>query len=123
MRQKRIHGTSRKFIDKQGRQIALSFKKDHVYASHDKVIIAALFLIYEPDRQEWRAQRAWIEQEEFHRSGIGAALYDYAFRVGFRPLHRSRTQTTAGAAFWRKYINERQFPDREHWQLANPPAK
>lgn len=50
---------------------------------------------------EWYVHRIWIN-EPFRRQGIATALYDFAYRTGFRPLRPSKSQTDGGKGVWAK---------------------
>ena len=64
---------------------------------------------------------------EFQRQGIATAMYDFAFRAGFRPLKMSQTLTDGGKAVWAKHLNDKakrgmsqeyhtDYPNRFHWR-------
>lgn len=69
--------------------------------------------------------RSWVEPD-FRGQGIATAMYDYAFRAGFRPLKAARTQTEFGGVFWDSHIAKKaalgltdhheDYPSRFHWR-------
>lgn len=71
-------------------------------------------------------QRLWVN-EEFRGQGVATAMYDYAFRAGFRPLKQSKTLTDGGKGVWNKHLQQKQslglaqdyhsdYPNRFHWR-------
>lgn len=108
------------FVDKQGRTIKLVASKryphypddpdfsGHVHAEFEGKEVANLFL-HVFDRREgapWVVGRAWVDPP-FRRSGLATALYDFAYRQGFRPLKQSSVLSVDGDAFWNSHLRKK----------------
>lgn len=119
-RKPRIKGTETTFVDRTGRAINLLAPKRYrhypndpstfvtVYAQHEGKQIAYLELMF--DSGTWRVAQSWVD-EAFRKAGIATALYDFAYREGFRPLRPSKVQSEDGKAFWNAHY---QKPNRIH---------
>ncbi len=118
-RRKRMPHTATTFTDKQGQTYHFSLQDHEVHASYDATIIASVYLVMEND--VWRVQRAWVELG-FRRRGVATALYDYAFRMGFRPLRGGRVQTTDSAKLWRHHMQNKSVTKGE-FVTKNHPAQ
>ncbi len=68
------------------------------------------------DAPRWYVSRAWVH-DEFRQQGVASAMYDFAYRFGFRPLYPGHSQTEGGAAVW----NRRRDASHPHRMLTWKP--
>lgn len=115
---------------KDGRKIVLSKNYMSVDATVDGNPAGSLQMVCPHSGRSWEdyfvVGRSWVEPD-FRGQGIATAMYDYAFRAGFRPLKAARTQTEFGGAFWDSHIAKKaarglsvdyhqDYPNRFHWR-------
>jgi GNAT superfamily N-acetyltransferase len=131
---KKAKGVRTPLFTKDGRRIVMRDMYMGVYAYVDGKEAGHMHIVCPHGSSGYEnyfvVGRLWVH-EPFRGQGIATAMYDYAYRAGYRPLRQSKTLTDGGQGVWQKHIDRKRalgldqeshsdHPNRFYWRPLPP---